>query len=91
MGFSGRAIRLGQSTGFVWDFTGFQWGFAKSAVLICLSVHKLKFELLWGGLCVPIIHFDNLRGTVTEILAKIVGTGSIDHMKAGPNYFHQYF
>ena len=23
--------------------------FCKSVVLICLSVHKLKFELFWGG------------------------------------------
>ena len=33
----------------------------------------------WVGLCVPIIHFDSLRCTVWEILANIVGTGSIDH------------
>ena len=38
-----------------------------------------------------IIHFDNLRYTVFEILDEIVETGSIDHTKAGPNYFHQYF
>ena len=37
------------------------------------------------------IHFDNLRCTVSEITIKIVGTGSIDHTKAGPDYFHQYF
>ena len=41
-------------------------------VLICLSAHKFKFELFGGGLCLLLIHFDNLRGTVSEILAKVV-------------------
>ena len=36
-----------------------------------------------------IIHFDDLDRF--GILAKIVGTSSRDHMKAGSNYFHQYF
>ena len=65
--------------------------FAKNVVLIGLFIHKPKFELFGGGLCVPILHFDTLRCTVSEISAKIVGTGSIDHPKAAPKYFHQYF
>ena len=34
-----------------------------------------------------VIHFDNLKCTVSEIFAKIVETGSIDHTKAGLKYF----
>ena len=85
MSFRGFAIQLGQSTGFVWDLPVF------SEVLICLSVHKHKFKLFGVVLCVLIIHSDNLRSIVFEILDGIVETGSIDHTKTGPNYFHQYF
>ena len=48
---------------------------------------NLNLSSLGVILCMLIIHFDNLRCTVSEILAKIVGTGRIDHTKAGSKYF----
>ena len=42
---------------------------------------------LWTCLCVHMKHFNNLRCTISEILAKIVETGGIVHKNAVPNLF----